>query len=194
MTWIRVLYTSIILAIGILIGFIIKNFPLISWNKEIKVYEVFQVVSTLFIAAVIPFLIKKWIDDGRLVKSLLGEESKDILEQGKKINNKLLECYQREDHRISSEEKQFILFLFTGMENAIANFGGSLKTSFGDKCNNQFQDVKIAYYSYWNKITGSNLMSDQFTKVDLEFLSFHMFEYNLWQTSIRGFLIYLQKL
>jgi hypothetical protein len=192
MKLLKIFLIIIIFLAGILVGFYLKNFPNITWNHEVKIYEVFQVLSTLFIGIGIPFLIKKWIDDSRNIKSLLVDEGKDIIIESKKIKDAIFKYF--EQGSISEKEKQLLLSLFTQLENSIARFKISLETSFGMKCNSEYQSFKIAYYEYWNNVTGGELMSSTVTEINSDFLDFHTAEYNTFQNSLRVFLIALQKI
>jgi len=192
MKFFKLIILALIFGSGCLVGYCINNFPFVKWNHEVKIYEVFQVLSTLFIGIALPLFIKKWIEDGRIIKSLLKEETGNILSETKKIHDKFLTAYTQK--QITPEDKQFVLFLFSQLENLLDSFEQSLKFSFGEKYNVQFQDLKIAYYNYWKSITGGNLMDDNFVTVDLGFISFQTNEYNLFSNQIRTFVISLQKI
>jgi hypothetical protein len=189
---VKVVLILIVFIGGILLGFFFQNFPFITWNKEIKIYEVFQTISTLFIGLFIPFLIKKWIDDGRVIKGLISEEAKELISETKKIKEKLHEYHKAKT--ITEDDKQYLLMLFNQVENALSQFQESLKTSFGEKMESDFQGLRVAYFVYWKGVTGEELMSASFEKVDLDFLQQHALLFNEFQGQIRAFLIKVQKL
>jgi hypothetical protein len=190
MKLIQITILIVIFIAGLLIGFCTKNFHFIGWNKEVKIYEVFQVLSTLFIGLVIPFMIKKWIEDGRNIKSLLIEEGKEIMKESQNIKDKLFKFH--EERKISGEDKQYLLLQFTILDNALTHLQKNLQQSFKMKGNSQFQDLKIAYYIYWKSVTGGQLMSETFNQIDIEFLNLYSIEHNKFQSAIRFFMISLQ--
>jgi hypothetical protein len=189
---IKLLISILLVTSGVLIGFCIKNFSLISWNKEIKIYEVFQVITTIFIATAIPFLIKKWIDDGRAIKSFLTTDANNLIVESEKIKEKFFKYY--DNGKITADDKQYLMLLFTQMEDLIEHFGNALQKAFGMKCHREFCDVRTAHYVYWNEITGTEIMSDKWKIIDLDFLRFFLLEYNKFQYSIRIFLVEIQKI
>jgi len=191
MRYIKLIVFVVCFLFAILMGFTIKNFPLISWNKEIKIYEAFQILSTLFIATAIPFLIKKWIEDKRTIAFLLNEEMKDILSANKNIKDKITEYYNKTD--VDEDDKQFILYLFEELDNLISIFEDSLINTFDSKLNSEFQDLKIAYYTFWKDITGGTFMNDNFVEIDLSFLIFYSKKHVVFQNKIRNFILTLQK-
>ena len=172
-------------------GFVIDNFPFIEWDRKVKVYEVFQVMSTLLIGIGIPFFIKKWIDDGRIIKNLLKEEASDISNEAIKVKDFMVKAFT--DKKLAHEDKQYLLYLFNQLENLLLVYENSLKSAFGEKYNSPFQDLKIAYYEYWQRVTDGELMKDSFSQIDLEFLSYFTAQHNGFLNSIRNFSIRIQK-
>lgn len=191
MKYLRVLIIILILGFAALVGYSIKSYPIIKFNSEIKIYEVFQIISTIFIAVAIPFLIKKLLEDSRIIKTLLNDEIKDIATKGDFFKTKILECYNA--RTITNEDKQYIVYLFTQIENLLENFQRSLQNSFKEKYNSQFQDLKISYFTFEKNITGDDLMSDAFTSVDIDILNYYAAECNQFQNDIRKFIIIIQK-
>ncbi|HMK05008.1 MAG TPA: hypothetical protein VK489_12480 [Ferruginibacter sp.] len=191
MKLIGIIIIGSIFCLGVLFGFFFQHYPYIQWNPEIKIYEVFQVITTLFIALAIPFFIKKWIDDSRVVKTLLNKESDDISVEAKKINEKFISSYNTGN--ITSQDKKFINITFSQIENLIQTFESSIRVCFNNRCNSQFQDFKIAYLEYWHNVTSGDLMSDSFTIIDENYLSFHSEEYSKFLQALRKFNIFLQK-
>ncbi|RZJ20359.1 MAG: hypothetical protein EON51_15325 [Acinetobacter sp.] len=192
MKYIKIGIVSLIFIGGILVGFILRNFPLINWNKEIKIYEVFQVCSTLFIGIALPFFVKKWVDDGRVIKTLLVDEAKELISDSKLIKDKFAECYSKKS--IDEDEKQHILALFSQVENVLMNYRNNLWCQFGVKIEKDFNILKDSYVLYSNSITSEEFMTEEFLIIDINFLNFHIIEYNKFISSIRTFSVKIQKL
>lgn len=191
MKYFKYLLILVIVVALIYCGFVIKNFPLIEWDKKIKIYEVFQVISTILIGFGIPFFIKRWIDDGRVMRNLLNDESKDILLEATKIKDIILKCFDNKS--ISGDDKQFINYLFTNIEILIEVFERSIKHSFDEKYNSEFDELEKAYHKYWRSVTDGDLMSDKFVMINLEFLSEFTTDHNIFINSIRKFHIQIQR-
>ncbi len=182
----------LLILIGFWIGFTIKHFPNIKWNKEVKIYELFQVIATLFIGLAIPFFLKKWIDDGRAIKILLVDEAKEITLEAKKIKEALTECHQK--GVIDSNQKQYILYLLSQVESLLQNYGINLLAQFGNRSVADFNLLVDAYNSYSNNLTQDEFMADSFELVTLDFLNFNNLQLNTFLGEIRALSVKMQKL
>jgi hypothetical protein len=191
MKYIKGVICLLILIIGIWLGFIIKNFPFIKWNKEVKIYEVFQIAGTLFIGLVIPFFIKKWIEDGRAMKSLFVEEVKEIVVEIKKIRESLNAFYKKET--IDGNDKNFIIYLLNQIENLLSTLGTKLTEHYGDVVTRDYNICVDAYNALSDSLTGEDFMADNFKTIDLQFLSDNDLRLNILVSEIRSLAIKLQK-
>jgi hypothetical protein len=188
----KIIVCSLLVLIGFWIGFIAKHLPYIKWNREVKVYEIFQVIATLFIGIAIPFFIKKWIDDGRAIKTLLVDEAKEIILEAKKIKEVLTDCYQK--GYIDSNQKQYILYLLSQLESLLQNYGDNLQSQFGNRSVADFNLLVDAYNICSNKLTQDEFMTDNFNSVTLEFLNSNNLELNILLGEIRALSVKMQKL
>jgi hypothetical protein len=191
MKTIRTFLAIVLCTLCVYVGFIIKNFPFINWNKEVKIYEVFQIGSTLFIGIAIPFLVKKLLEDNKTIKGLIVDESKEIIDLTEKIKELLDKG--REEKNISEEDKQYISLRFSELELAIISLEESLKLSFKEKYNDQYQNLKIAYFNFWKKITDGELMSSSFSTLTNDYLQIYLDEHRKFVSEIRRFIISIQK-
>ncbi|RNL49763.1 hypothetical protein [Pedobacter jejuensis] len=192
MKLLRIIIVCLIFLAGILVGFFFQNFPIIKWNPEIKIYEAFQVCSTLFIGIALPFFIKKWIDDGRVIKSLLVDEAKELIEDTRAVKQKIGEKYKTKV--ITFEDKQHVLALLSQVENSISNYQKHLEEQFGGKIKNDFKNLKDAYVKYNDALTSGDFMTETFVSIDVDFFNFHNIEYNQFISAIRAFSVKMQKL
>lgn len=192
MKLIRIGITILVFVGGILSGFFIRNFPLINWNKEVKIYEVAQVCATLFVGLVIPFLIKKWIEDNRFVKNSLIEECKESLLQVKKIKDKIDICFTKGS--ISPSDKDEILLLFNDCDFKIDNLAENIELAFRKKRNPIISKIKQEYVTYWKIVTGGSLMASSYIKIDELFCRNEKYQFAEFEKSIRQSIILIQRM
>jgi hypothetical protein len=160
---IKVLVLLITFSIGGLIGFVVKNWPFIKWNHEVKIYEVAWVLCTLFIGLVLPFFIKKWIEDSRGVKSSLIDECKDTLSEVSKISNRLEKVYY--DGEVLPEDKDKINSMFSYNDLKVGNLIDNIRLVYSNRLP-ACADIKTTYIDFWKMITGGDLMISSYNKID----------------------------
>ncbi|MCF6407431.1 hypothetical protein L3C95_31345 [Chitinophaga filiformis] len=197
MKTIRILVLIIVFALGGLSGFFVKNFPFIRWNTEVKIYEVFQVCSTLFIGIAIPFFIKKWIEDKRQLKNALIEECKETLTEIKRIRTKFEGCYS--NNSISASDKDEILILFSDADLKVQNlkenftlaFKGESKIGIVGIKENTVNAINNSYISYWKTVTGGSLMNSNYTRIDNDLLKSQKSDFSSVEKAIKQAIIFI---
>lgn len=157
--------------IGLFIGLVWKDLPLIKFNPELKVYEVLNLCITFGIGLFIPFLIKKWIDDNRAIKNIISEEIKSTVAGINCIRTKINTCYS--SGKIISTDKDEINQLFNDCDLLFNSLNTHLSKSLNLNTEKILKASKENYMSYWKFITGGDLMNSHFEKIDLPFYKEH---------------------
>ena len=106
------------LVIGIVIGVLWNDLPLIRWNPELKLYEVLNLILVFSIGVFVPFFIKKWIEDSRSVKSCVIDELRDALRMADEIRSLIDRCHT--NGKIIDSDKDEVLMLFNRFLSCIA--------------------------------------------------------------------------
>ncbi|MGN1220388.1 MAG: hypothetical protein ACI4TU_05570, partial [Candidatus Cryptobacteroides sp.] len=78
-TTLQIIASSLCLLFGILIGVFVKDFPLLTLNTNIDIIESATLLVTIVIGILVPFLLKRWIDDSRHAKAYVVEELREFL-------------------------------------------------------------------------------------------------------------------
>ena len=172
-----------IFALGLVIGLIWKDIPLIKFNPELKIYEVANLFLTLAIGITIPLLVKKWIEDNRSIKSSLEGEIKNIICTLDKIKLLISNCHSCSS--ISKEQKDEINYLFHSLELQINSLNEQLKISFVSQGRKIIEKLKENYHNYKDYLTGGELMLSSFVNVDDRFLREHNTEYSKIETYLK---------
>lgn len=58
----------LLLAIGVLLGIFIDDFPILTLDPSVGLLDAASLCVTIAIGIVVPFLLKKWIDDSKSAK------------------------------------------------------------------------------------------------------------------------------
>jgi uncharacterized protein (DUF342 family) len=179
-------------AIGLTIGIIWKDLPIVKFNPEIKIYEVANLLLTLIIGITIPLLVKKWIEDNRSVKISLVDEIKNILSTLNKIKLLLDNCHKCST--ITKEQKDEINYLFHESELQINSLNEQLKISFDPQCKKIIDKLKENYHTYKDYLTGGELILSSFVRVDDRFYREHKTEQSKIETYLKTVIHQIYKL
>jgi|ERR1035437_9229177 hypothetical protein len=185
MKYLKVICVVLLFFAGAAIGYFVKHFPIIEFNKELKIYEVFNLLLTATIGLFIPFFIKRWIEDSRQVKNNLIEELKDTLKETERIKDKIKFCYSR--NSISQTDKDEINYLFEQSDFKFNCLDELFISTFEVETKILRADLKDIYFSYWKCVTGGELMTSKFNVISEDFVhrhndSFSKFEIKIKQT------------
>jgi len=161
---------------GLIIGFLVNDFPLIQFDNKMKLYEILNLFLTISIAIIIPFVIKKTIDDNRAIKSFLSDEIKETLKELKAINDFIKSCYH--NSTITRGDKDSIIRKFNELEIQINALNQQLEISFKSESSNLLKELKEIYFIYDRYVTGDELMCDSYQKLDDSFYRDYKTHYN----------------
>lgn len=182
----------VVFCVGLTIGLIWKDLPLVKFNPEIKIYEVANLLLTLAIGITIPLLVKKWIEDNRSVKSSLVDEIKNIIGTLDKIKTLISNCHSCS--AITKEQKDEINYLFHKSELQINSLNEQLKISFEPQSKIIIDKLKENYHVYKDYLTGGELMLSSFVKVDDRFYREHNTEQSKIETYLKTVIHQIHKL
>jgi len=169
--------------LGVLLSRIVRDFPLITFNHEIKIFEVLTFILTLLIGILFPFLIKKWIEDNRSIKSCLADEIKAILLTSLKI--KAIIEKASANNNILATDKDEINFIFHEMEMQIASFQDQIAISFKNESQAISNELKKKFHEYKDYLTGGEMMTSTFT-IDQKFVRAHVTHYSLFERHLKS--------
>ncbi len=173
----------IMLLFGLIIGFLITDFPKIEFDPKLKIYEVFNLFLTLCIAISIPFIVKKTIDDQRAIKTFLGEEVKETIKCAVKIKTLISTCYY--GGAITGSNKDELIKLMDELGIQIGALSEQLEISFPNESKKIVKDIKELYFNYDKYVTGDVLMGQNYNTVDAGFYRDHKTGYNKMEMNLK---------
>jgi hypothetical protein len=174
---------AITLLMGLIIGFLLSDFPLIVFDNKLKVYEVFNLFLTLSIAISIPFIVKKSIDDKRAIKALLSEEVKSVINNLSLIKDLIVKC--NINGTITREDKDDIIRLFNNLELQINSLNEQLDISFKTQSKNMINEIKEEYFTYDRFVTNDDLMCETCNAIDAGFYREHKAQYSRLEVKLK---------
>lgn len=180
-----------VLLVGVIVGFFVKNFPIIVWKNEVKIFEVLQWITTALIGLLIPFAIKKLIDDNRQIKQVLIDDFKGLIVELKKIKDKLESSYQVGS--VGAKDKDAINMLFSDVDIKMSNLNDLFLIAF-PKNSLIFETTNTEYIKYWKGVTGGQLMSSSYTVIDEQFFRDQNLNFGALEKEIKIAIIKLNKL
>lgn len=179
----RIIICILIFLIGFSWGCFIQKYPLLTFNPEVKIFEILNFLMTLTIGLLIPFFIKKWIEDGRYIKNSLIGELKETLLEIISIRDKIKSCFSLGS--ISSSDKQYIIIQFEEIDLKLNSLNTQLCGYSKIKTEYIYKEIKKEYLAYWKLTTGDTLMSESFTTISDNFYKAHNEKFSDLETTIK---------
>lgn len=183
MKYLKIVLVILIFGFGLVLGIVFNDIPHIKINNEVKIFEPLTFLLTATIGLLIPFFIKRWIEDSRQVKNNLIEELKDTLREVGIIKDKLKFCYHNKT--ISQSDKQEINVLFEQADLKINCLDQQFIESYDIETKTIRAEIKEDYMNYWKLTTSAELMSNKFKSVSENFYGRHNESYTKFETRVK---------
>jgi hypothetical protein len=123
--------------------------------------------ATIAIGIVVPFLLKRWIDDSKSAKGYVIGELREFLQDIGEISELTKNIFY--NGKITPAEKTRINTSFETTDIKYNNLSNELK-DFYDKETKELRDkLYQSYIDYWKFLTGSEIMSENFKCIDEKF-------------------------
>jgi len=173
----------LMLLLGLIVGFLSSDFPLIEFENKLKIYEVFNLFLTLLIAVSIPFIVKKSIDDKRAIKAFLSEEVKSVINNLSQIKELFVNC--NTCGAITRDNKDDLIRLFNNLEIQINSLEEQLDVSFKAQSKSMIKEIKEEYFTYDRFVTNDDLMCETYDAIDAGFYREHKAKYCKLETKLK---------
>ena len=162
-----ILLGSILLSLllGLIVGVIIDDFPRLTLDTNIRIFEPLSFCLTIAVGIIIPFIFKSIIDDNRQIKSYLIDEIRSFSRSVEDIPDKINEYYFQKT--ISPDEKDRINALFEKMDLKLGTLINCISYFYKNQTKECIQQLKDSYLDYWKFLTGSEIMTQETTSIML---------------------------
>lgn len=159
-----ILLPLVTLIVGIIIGIIIRDFPLFTISYNLKITEVLSVILTFSIGVFIPLVVKKLIDDKRSFKNSLIEEVGTFTKTATRINDKLSSIY--EANKITQRDKDDLNLLFEIADEEYNSLMSFIEIHCNDGAKKELNNLKDKWIEYWKIVTGTEVTRSEVKKID----------------------------
>lgn len=183
MKWLKLGLLVLIFTFGFVIGIVYKDIPNLKLNTEVKIFEPLTFLLTVTIGILIPFFIKRWIDDGRQIKNSLIEELKDTLKEVEGIKDIIKLCFKNKS--LTQNDKQEIIALFEQADQKIYCLEQLFVESFDTQTKFIRLEINDEYMDYWKLTTGDEIMSSSISVLSEEYYKRHNERFTKFETRIK---------
>lgn len=152
------------LIIGIIIGRLMRDYPLITVSYNVKITEIISLLLTFGIGLFVPLLIKKVIDDKRSFKNSLIEEVNTFIKSTMRINERLDSIYS--SAKITQKDKDGLTMLFEISDEEFESLFEFIKTHCKPNTSEELDRFKNKFIEYWKIVTGSEVTKSNVAKLD----------------------------
>lgn len=149
---------------GIIIGIVIRDFPLFTMNYNLKVTEVLSVLLTFGIGVFIPLIVKKLIDDKRSFKNTLIEEADSFVKTASRIDECIKTIY--ESTKISQRNKDDLSLFFEIADEEFNSLFSFIETHSQGRTKKELDNLKAKWIEYWKILTGTEVTKSEVKKLD----------------------------
>lgn len=192
MKYLKILIALIILCLGVVIGLVVNDIPRVSLNMEVKLFEPITFLLTLAIGILIPFYIKRWVDDTRHIKNNLIDELKITLKEYEIIKSKIKFCYN--NGSISESDKTEINILFEQADLKLNCLKQELIETYDKETSCLRDEIDSRSIDYWKQTTSAEMMSSKFKEITETFLRQNNECFLKLETAIKKGIIKVHKL
>lgn len=187
-----IIITIIIFCAGIIIGNFLTQFPYFRFNPEVKLFEPLTFLLTATIGLLIPFYIKRWIDDSRQIKNNLIEELRTTLKAYEVIYEKVRSFYINKS--ISQNDKIELNILFEQADMKYSCLKQQMNEAFEKETKCILNEIGESCIDYWKHTTSAEMMSMSFLVVTDSFYRNHNDLFLKFETKIKLAIIKVHKI
>ncbi|OGZ66337.1 MAG: hypothetical protein A3C50_01180 [Candidatus Staskawiczbacteria bacterium RIFCSPHIGHO2_02_FULL_43_16] len=169
--------------VGILAGQFLKDIPYLTLDPSVSPLEVANLFVGIAIAFLIPFTVKKYIEDKKDIKSFLVDEFKELIATIHEV--KAIIAKARSANIFTADNRNDIRAQFHESELKVNSITEQLKIAFVAQSPKTEAVLKELLWKYDHYITGGELMNSSFTAVDERFFRESNIEYSKMETGLK---------
>jgi hypothetical protein len=158
------LLVTILIILAFVTGLYVKNWPLFTLDKKIKVSEVLGYGITFLITLGIPFYIEFVIARSKKIGNTVINEIERYRKELGVLQNRFLFFYQ--NGQITENNKTEILTLTEVLDSKYSTLEKIIEKVHNQKATIILSDFKEKHILYWSVITNSNVLSITVNSID----------------------------
>jgi len=169
--------------LGIILDRFLKDFPYLELDPKINFLSLANLIVAIVIAFLIPFTVKKYIEDEKDIKSFLVDELKELISIVNCIKSIISDAHS--NGSFSNNNRDCIIYKFHEAELKVNSIREQVKIAFESKSVEVEKNLSESLSKYDDYITGGELMNSSFVKVDERFFKESNVEYSKIETSLK---------
>tara|TARA_B100001287_G_scaffold69292_1_gene57022 strand:+ start:2004 stop:2588 length:585 start_codon:yes stop_codon:yes gene_type:complete len=151
------------LILGIALGKLINDWPYFIFNYEIKITDVFKILSTIGVGVFIPLLVKKLIDDKRTKNDNIIEVINGFRTSLKSNHSYINDLYTNK--KIINKDKDYINMNLDILGKEFDQVHSFLSENCSSKTSTLLGDLKTSYFTYWQVSTSNEVLGSDIKKI-----------------------------
>lgn len=152
---------------GVIADRLVKDFPLLSFDNSVGLVDAASLLVTIAIGILVPFLLKRWIDDSRQAKGYVVEELREFIHDINELPDLTKQLFF--SGKITQEDKTRINATFETIDIKLSNLLHELEDFYSKETKPLRENLNSSYIEYWKFLTGSEIMSTKFKSIDETF-------------------------
>jgi hypothetical protein len=156
---------------GFIIGVGINDFPMFTWDREVSVASLANLLLTIIVGLLIPLSLSPLLTNKRTIKDFLINETTECIGYLDSIKKKIDEI-ALENKTDKYDRIKINSMISRDLSMKLSSLTEQLNLSFGIQSNALIEEINERYKEYWSEMTSGELMSDKF-KFDISFCVLH---------------------
>ncbi|MDG1573309.1 hypothetical protein OZ410_13350 [Robiginitalea sp. M366] len=172
-----VVFLSLLLIVSaFVLGISVKNWPFVSFNKELGLADILDVLTTLLLAFLIPYFIKYFIDKSDKVSNIVLQAIEAYRDEAYSIHDKFIEI--NESGSIKGMDRDQLLLATENLDGRLTLLEKIVNRRCGDSAKDPLDKLKKTHIEYWRLLTGSEINSVSLDSIDLDLAKIEIKEYH----------------
>jgi hypothetical protein len=160
--WVIIVF-SVLIILSFGAGFLIKDWPLVQVDREIKITEIIDISFTVLLALLIPLYIKYFIEKGNKVNEMVLDEVKRYRDHLELTHQRFFTIYQSKS--INEDNKSELNVYCEILDSKFEVLSTILKERCKEKSENLIEELKNNQIKFWKTLTSIEINSIEVTSI-----------------------------
>lgn len=144
-------------------GFLIKDWPLVEVDRQIKITEIIDISFTFLLALLIPLYIKYFIEKGNKVNEMVLDEVKRYRDHLELTHQRFFTIYQSKS--INEDNKSELNVYCEILDSKFEVLSTVLKERCKEKAETLIEELKNNQIKFWKTLTSIEINSIEVTSI-----------------------------
>lgn len=160
--WVLVI-AVVLIGVAFGVGFLVRDWPLITVDREFKIIEVLSLGFSIVLAFLIPFYINHFVDKANKVNDVVINEIDRYRDHLEEMHQRFLNINRSET--LSDENKTELNVLCELLDTKFEVLNKIVKDRCKERADEKLTAIKDAHILYWRVLTGIGINSPDVTEI-----------------------------